>query len=185
MGLMPVSTDDTPPLFDDDDVRRRLACAIRLWTENPDRCDMEGREDEVAEDLLAVFRFLVADAKAQAHTELRDQARGLRLTLAAQVRQLGVLETVRLVADRQIADLRRQVAVVPAATAASPENAAERLMSAALAGLAAVETDDGLGRRDMALAVKGLRSTAEAMTRWPGSPTARAVARVLAGEATP
>jgi hypothetical protein len=182
--VVTVSADDTPLLFDEDDVRARLAGAIRLWTENPDRCDMEGREDEVAEDLLAVFRFLVADAKAQAHRELRVQARGLRLTLAAQVRQLGVLETVRQSTDRLVEELRRQVAAaVPCRDGQIPEVVADRLRAAAHAGFVASEKDDGLGRHDMIATVGNLHLIADALTRWPGSPTARAIAAALSGEA--
>lgn len=34
----------------------RLAEGIRHWTEDSDRCDMEGREDEVARYLIPIFQ---------------------------------------------------------------------------------------------------------------------------------
>lgn len=70
-------------------------------------------------------RANAADAR-----QVREEVRGLRLTVAAQVRQLGVLETVRLSSDRLIEDLRRQVAAAPRVDE-TPKSVADRLRAVA------------------------------------------------------
>lgn len=48
------NTTNGAPMTAPDRLVLRLAEAIRHWTEDPDRCDMEGREDEVGRYLLHV-----------------------------------------------------------------------------------------------------------------------------------
>lgn len=42
--------------------REAILRAIHYWTGNPDRCDMEGREEQVADTILAALRGEDLDA---------------------------------------------------------------------------------------------------------------------------
>jgi hypothetical protein len=119
----------SPPLVEEPETRFMPSDAVEL------RAAPKGREDMCSQMGCGLDRGTVVDelsrllrdmahratllrnesrANAAAARQAREDVSGFRLTVAAQARQLGVLETVRLSSDRVVEDLRRQVAATEA-----------------------------------------------------------------------
>jgi hypothetical protein len=140
---------------------------------HPDRSPCAGgRTADYSEvqSISAVPAVAAPDVTPAGQCEHEVQAHGLRLTVAAQARQLGVLETVRLSTDALIAELRGKVAAAPG-TAVGMADLSALLHSAAQAA-------DELSYLSCA---ESLRDVARTVEQRPD--LARAVAAALSGEA--
>lgn len=70
-----------------------LVAAIKYWTEDPDRCDMEGREDEVAQSLMPVvaaeLRRLAEETGRGADDYIANGADELKRAAAAEAKVIA------------------------------------------------------------------------------------------------